>query len=95
MSWSRLISGIIAIALALSATLLGGWYFTLMFCAIVYLGQLEYFDLVRATGIAPAAKTTLVVSQLLLIVATLSPEFSRCCHACSRNIYLFLPAVST
>ncbi len=76
MSWSRLISGIIAIALALSATLLGGWYFTLMFCAIVYLGQLEYFDLVRATGIAPAAKTTLAVSQLLLIVATLSPDLA-------------------
>ncbi len=76
MSWSRLISGIIAIALALSATLIGGWYFTLMFCAIVYLGQLEYFDLVRATGIAPAAKTTLVVSQLLLIVATLSPNLA-------------------
>ncbi len=76
MSWSRLISGIIAIALALSATLIGGWYFTLMFCAIVYLGQLEYFDLVRATGIAPAAKTTLVVSQLLLIVATLSADLA-------------------
>jgi phosphatidate cytidylyltransferase len=76
MSWSRLISGIIAIALALSATLIGGWYFTLMFCAIVYLGQLEYFDLVRATGIAPAAKTTLVVSQLLLIVATFSADLA-------------------
>ncbi len=76
MSLSRLISGIIAIALALSATLIGGWYFTLMFCAIVYLGQLEYFDLVRATGIAPAAKTTLVVSQLLLIVATFSPDLA-------------------
>ncbi len=76
MSWSRLISGIIAIALALSATLIGGWYFTLMFCAIVYLGQLEYFDLVRATGIAPAAKTTLVVSQLMLIVATLSADLA-------------------
>jgi phosphatidate cytidylyltransferase len=76
MSWSRLISGIIAIALALSATLIGGWYFTFMFCAIVYLGQLEYFDLVRATGIAPAAKTTLFVSQLLLIVATLSADLA-------------------
>jgi len=37
--------------------MLGGWYFTLMFAAIVYLGQLEYFQMVRATGIAPAAKT--------------------------------------
>lgn len=72
MPWSRIISGIIAIALALTATILGGWYFTLMFAVIVYLGQLEYFDLVRATGIAPAAKTTLVVSQILLFIATVS-----------------------
>ena len=72
MPWSRIVSGIIAIALALTATILGGWYFTLMFAAIVYLGQLEYFDLVRATGIAPAAKTTLVVSQVLLFIATVS-----------------------
>lgn len=72
MPWSRIVSGIVAIALALSMTLLGGWYFTLMFAVIVYLGQLEYFQLVRAKGIAPAAKTTLVVSQALLIIATVS-----------------------
>ena len=72
MPWSRIVSGIIAIALALGITLLGGWYFTLGFCIIIYLGQLEYFQLVRATGIAPAGKTTLVVSQALLVIATLS-----------------------
>lgn len=72
MPWSRIVSGIVAIALALTATILGGWYFTLMFAVIVYLGQLEYFQLVRATGIAPAAKTTLAVSQSLLIIATVS-----------------------
>jgi phosphatidate cytidylyltransferase len=71
MPWSRIVSGIIAIALALAATLLGGWYFTIMFAIIIYLGQQEYFDLVRAKGIAPAAKTTLVVSQVLLIICTL------------------------
>jgi phosphatidate cytidylyltransferase len=71
MPWSRIVSGIIAIALALAATLLGGWYFTIMFAVIIYLGQQEYFDLVRAKGIAPAAKTTLVVSQVLLIICTL------------------------
>ncbi len=71
MPWSRIVSGIVAIALALSMTLLGGWYFTLLFSVIVYLGQQEYFDLVRATGIAPAAKTTLVVSQVMLVVATI------------------------
>ena len=72
MPWSRIVSGIIAIVLALGMTLLGGWYFTLGFCIIVYLGQLEYFQLVRATGIAPAGKTTLVVSQALLAIATIS-----------------------
>ncbi len=72
MPWSRIVSGIVAIALALTMSLLGGWYFTLMFAVIVYLGQLEYFQLVQAKGIAPAAKTTLVVSLALLIIATVS-----------------------
>ncbi|OKH27839.1 phosphatidate cytidylyltransferase [Chroogloeocystis siderophila] len=72
MPWSRIVSGIIAIAIALTSSILGGWYFTIMFAVIVYLGQLEYFQLVRAKGIAPAAKTTLVVSQALLVIATVS-----------------------
>ncbi|MGH8002828.1 MAG: phosphatidate cytidylyltransferase [Brasilonema sp.] len=70
MPWSRIVSGIIAIALALTATLLGGWYYTLLFAVIIFLGQLEYFNLVRAKGMAPAAKTTMFVSQLLLIICT-------------------------
>lgn len=76
MPWSRVISGIVAIVLALGMTVLGGWYFTLVFCVIVYLGQLEYFQLARAKGIAPAAKTTLVVSQALLLVSTVSPALA-------------------
>ncbi len=72
MSWPRILSGIVAIVLALGMTFLGGWYFTLCFCIIIYKGLLEYFQLVRATGIAPAAKTTIAVSQALLIIATVS-----------------------
>ncbi|HEY9659188.1 MAG TPA: phosphatidate cytidylyltransferase [Allocoleopsis sp.] len=68
----RILSAIVAIILALGMTLLGGWYFTLCLGVIVFLGQQEYFELVRAKGIAPAAKTTLVVSQVLLITATFS-----------------------
>jgi phosphatidate cytidylyltransferase len=52
--------------------LLGGWYFTIFFGIIIYLGQLEYFQLASAKGIMPAIKTTLVVSQVLLIVSNLS-----------------------
>ncbi|MEA5579675.1 phosphatidate cytidylyltransferase [Anabaena sp. UHCC 0451] len=71
MPWSRIISGVIAIALALSSTLLGGWYFTISIAIVVFLGQQEYFNLVRARGIAPAAKTTMFVSQILLAICTL------------------------
>lgn len=71
MPWSRIISGIIAIAVAGLATLLGGWYFTTLFAIVIFLGQIEYFNLVRSTGIAPTVKTTMVVSQILLVICTL------------------------
>ncbi len=72
MSLSRIVSGIVAIAIALALIVLGGWYFTLGMGVLVFLGQQEYFRMVRAKGLAPAAKSTLVVSQLLLITATLN-----------------------
>jgi phosphatidate cytidylyltransferase len=72
MPWSRIISGITAIALALVATLLGGWYFTIAIAVVVFLGQEEYFNLVRARGILPAAKTTMFVSQALLVFSHLN-----------------------
>ena len=76
MPWSRIVSGIIAIALALALTVVGGWYYTLAFGVLIYLGQLEYFQLVRAKGILPAAKTTLVVSQALLALSTIAPNLA-------------------
>ncbi len=71
--WTRILSGLVAIAVALGMILVGGWYFTFGFMVIVFLGELEYFRMVRAKGIAPAAKTTMVLSQLLLAIATLVP----------------------
>ncbi len=76
MPWTRIISTIVAIAVALAMLIIGGWYFTLGLSLIVFLGQLEYFQLVRAKGIAPAAKTTLVVSQLLLITSAIAPPLT-------------------
>ncbi|MBF2015233.1 MAG: phosphatidate cytidylyltransferase [Rivularia sp. T60_A2020_040] len=76
MSLSRFLSGIIAIALALGATMLGGWYFTFLYVIIIFLGQREYFNLVRAKGIAPAAKTTMVVSQVLLVICTINSNLA-------------------
>lgn len=73
---ARTISALVAIVLALAIVILGGWYFTLAFGAIVFLGQREIFQLVQAKGILPATKTTLVVSQLLLITAHLSPPLA-------------------
>jgi len=76
MPWARIISGLIAIVLALGMILLGGWYFTLGFSVLVYLAQVEYFNLVRAKGNRPAGKTTMIVSQLLLITATINVELA-------------------
>lgn len=76
MSLSRILSGIIAIALALGGTLLGGWYFTFFYAIIIFLGQREYFNLVRAKGIAPAGKITMVVSQVLLAICTLDSNLA-------------------
>ncbi|HIK44841.1 MAG TPA: phosphatidate cytidylyltransferase [Leptolyngbyaceae cyanobacterium M65_K2018_010] len=76
MPWSRIISGLVAIGVALGMIVLGSWYFTVGFGLIVFLGQLEIFNLVQAKGILPATKTTLVVSQLLLITAHLSPSLA-------------------
>ncbi|AFZ43864.1 phosphatidate cytidylyltransferase [Halothece sp. PCC 7418] len=99
MSWSRLISAIIAITVALGMIILGGWYFTIGFCVIVFLGQLEYFQLVRAKGIAPAAKTTLVVSQLLLITPAIAPNLTDAMFPVAGSLIcfylLFLPKLST
>jgi phosphatidate cytidylyltransferase len=99
MPWSRIVSGIIAIALALTGSILGGWYFTLMFMVIVYLGQLEYFQLVRAKGIAPAAKTTLAVSQALLVISTFSSTLADAVMPVAGTFIcfylLFLPKLAT
>ncbi|MFN7523229.1 MAG: phosphatidate cytidylyltransferase [Aphanizomenon sp.] len=76
MPWSRIFSGIIAIVMALSSTLLGGWYFTIAIAIVVFLGQQEYFNLVRSRGITPAIKTTMFVSQVLLAICTLDPSLA-------------------
>lgn len=99
MLWSRIVSGIIAIAIALTGSILGGWYFTLMFAAIIYLGQQEYFQLVQAKGIAPASKTTLVVSQALLFITTISSTLADAVMPVAGTFIcfylLFLPKLAT
>ncbi|MEM1242318.1 MAG: phosphatidate cytidylyltransferase [Cyanobacteria bacterium P01_H01_bin.26] len=76
MPWIRIASGGVAIAVALLMIILGGWYFTIGFGIIVYLGQLEVFALTRAKGINAAVKTTLIVSQVLLISAHVAPPLT-------------------
>ena len=73
--WVRIASGIVAMAMVSAAIALGGWYFTIGLSLLVFLGQLEYFQMVLAKGIAPAAKTTLVASQVLLLTAAIAPAF--------------------
>ena len=76
MPLTRTISALVAIVFAFLIVVLGGWYFTLAFGVIVFLGQREIFQLVQAKGILPAAKITLFVSQLLIIFAHVSPSLA-------------------
>jgi len=99
MPWPRIISGLVAIVVALVMIGLGGWYFTLGFGVLIFLGQLEIFALVKAKGILPATKTTLVVSQLLLVTAHLSPDLADALLPISGTFIcfylLFQPQVAT
>jgi phosphatidate cytidylyltransferase len=72
----RIISGIIAVILALGMILLGGWYFTFSLGIIIFLGQLEYVQLVRAKSIIPSAKNTMVLSLILLAISTVSSSLA-------------------
>ncbi|MEL6385053.1 MAG: phosphatidate cytidylyltransferase [Cyanobacteria bacterium J06626_18] len=74
MPLTRTVSALVALLVAFLIVVLGGWYFTLAFGVIVFLGQREIFQLVHAKGILPAAKTTFVVSQLLLVCAHIAPS---------------------
>ncbi|MFN6068545.1 MAG: phosphatidate cytidylyltransferase, partial [Pseudanabaena sp.] len=70
-SWTRIISALLVVPLALGAIALGGWAFTAAFALLVVLGQIEYFALVRAKEIVPASKITIFVSLVLLITSQL------------------------
>ncbi|MGD1904065.1 MAG: phosphatidate cytidylyltransferase [Geitlerinemataceae cyanobacterium] len=72
---TRIVSGVIAIVIALSVLAMGGSAFALGIGALAYLAQQEYFQLVQAKGIDPAKKTTMVATQLLLLCALLAPSF--------------------
>ncbi|ELS01046.1 CDP-diglyceride synthetase [Xenococcus sp. PCC 7305] len=99
MSWNRILSAIIAIFLALGMIVLGGWYFSVAIGILIFLAQIEYFRLVRATGIEPAAKTTFVVSQLLLISSTITPNITDAMFCLGGTIIcfylLFQPKMAT
>jgi phosphatidate cytidylyltransferase len=99
MSLTRIISAIVAIALALISIILGGWYFTVGIGILIFLAQVEYFRLVRAKGIEPAGKTTMVVSQILLICASVAPNMTDAMFCLGGTIIcfylLFQPKMAT
>lgn len=99
MPYARTISTIVAIALALIMIILGGFYFTICFGILVFLAQVEYFRLVKAKGIQPATKTTMVVSQFLLITATFIPSLTDATFALAGALIcfylLFQPKLAT
>jgi phosphatidate cytidylyltransferase len=79
--------------------ILGGWYFTLGIGILIVLAQREYFRLVRAKGVEPAGKTTLIVSVLLLLSATVAPNVTDAIFCLGGTIIcfylLFQPKIAT
>ncbi|NJR68293.1 MAG: phosphatidate cytidylyltransferase [Synechococcales cyanobacterium CRU_2_2] len=86
---TRILSGIVVISITLCLGLLGGWYFTLMIGVLVFLAQQEYFNLVRAKGIEPATKITMVVSQALILASYVGPDFAEPIFAVSGTFICF------
>jgi phosphatidate cytidylyltransferase len=68
-------------------------------CIIVYLGQSEYFRLVRAKGIEPASRITLVTSQVLLIVGATGSNIDDSLFPIAGTLIcfylLFLPKIAS
>lgn len=72
--WARIVSSLVGIPLALGAIILGGWYFTAAFVALVILALGEYFQMTRAKGMKPAVKTVTIASAALVVTAALDPK---------------------
>ncbi|MEM1366867.1 MAG: phosphatidate cytidylyltransferase [Cyanobacteria bacterium P01_H01_bin.15] len=99
MSLTRAVSALAAIAVALTMIVLGGWFFSLGFLIIVILGELEFFALAKAKNIEPAAKTTVVLSVILLLSATFTPQLTDALFPLAGGIVcfylLFKPKLAT
>lgn len=96
---ARWVSGFAAVLFALAVTLLGGWYFTAAIGLIIFLAQLEFFRLVQAKGNAPAMRTTMFSSQVLVILQQVRPEWTSPAFIVAGSIIcfylLFKPKVAT
>jgi phosphatidate cytidylyltransferase len=99
MPWTRIGSGLLAGLIAFLMVVSGGWYFTLGIAVLVYLGQSEYFRMVQAKGIVPARRTTLIVSQILLLISHINPHLAEAVFPISGALIcfylLFLPKLSS
>ena len=76
----RLKSGLLIGIFGIIVVSLGGLYFTIALCILIYLGSIEFFRMAELSGIKPATKTTLLFCQIILItkyleVINLIPEF--------------------
>ncbi|MBD2151509.1 phosphatidate cytidylyltransferase [Pseudanabaena sp. FACHB-1277] len=76
MPWTRIISALLVVPLALAAIAIGGWAFTAVFALLIVFGEMEYFALVRAKEIVPASKITIAASLALLVVSQVRVELA-------------------
>ncbi len=73
--WSRVVSAVIAIGLALAGIALGGSGLLVALGVVIYLGLREYFDMVEAEGYLPSRKLSTTVALGLLVVQQFFPRY--------------------
>ncbi|KAF6003137.1 hypothetical protein F1559_004514 [Cyanidiococcus yangmingshanensis] len=82
----RVASGVVMGLVATTWILAGTWVFTVGLTAVAVLGQLEYYNMVRAKGIRPAQRAGIAASVLALWVAAAAPLASEAVFPVSATL---------
>jgi len=82
----RVVSGIVMGLVATTWILAGIWVFTAGLTVVAVLGQLEYYNMVRAKGIRPAQRAGIAASILALWVAAAAPLASEAVFPVSATL---------
>ena len=82
----RFISGISMGVVATTWIFSGTWLFMFGLCIVITLGQLEYYNLVRAKGMRPARKASIAATILAMVTAAATPALAEAVFPVSATL---------